>query len=298
MLKIQLLLAATILSFASLATADTVVLRDGTSYLGHLQGGAITFADTQGVKYEFPGPDVQSLVFSSSGDVVTLRNGKSYSGHFTGSDPVAFSDAQGIHYQFPVSDLDAIIFNHAGAAPPPSGAKMIPSGSDLSVRTNETIDSTNSYQGQTYSAAITEDVLDTAGSVAIPAGSPAQLLVRSISTGGAVHSAEVVLDLYSVTLGKKTVHGRDLGCSRVEQERRGYEPPHGGVPGRRFSPRCVDGRPLRRRQRRGHRSARGSWRRICRAGLHPRKRSKGPSRKHSAIPPGKAPGVAAGALEC
>ena len=131
MLKIQLLLAATILSFASLATADTVVLRDGTSYLGHLQGGAITFADTQGVKYEFPGPDVQSLVFSSSGDVVTLRNGKSYSGHFTGSDPVAFSDAQGIHYQFPVSDLDAIIFNHAGAAPPPSGAKMIPSGSDL-----------------------------------------------------------------------------------------------------------------------------------------------------------------------
>ena len=46
-------------------------------------------------------------------------------------------------------------------------------------------------------------MLDAAGSVAIPAGSPAQLLVRSISTGGAVHSAEVVLDLYSVTLGKR-----------------------------------------------------------------------------------------------
>ena len=203
MLKIQLLLAATILSFASLATADTVVLRDGTSYLGHLQGGAITFADTQGVKYEFPDPMSNPWSSVPHGDVVTLRSGKSYSGHFTGSDPVAFSDAQGIHYQFPVSDLDAIIFNHAGAAPPPSGAKMIPSGSDLSVRTNETIDSTNSYQGQTYSATITEDVLDTAGGVAIPAGSPAQLLVRSTSTGGAVHSAEVVLDLYSVTLGKK-----------------------------------------------------------------------------------------------
>jgi hypothetical protein len=203
MLKIQLLLAATILFFASLASADTVVLRDGTSYLGHLQGGAITFADTQGVKYEFPGPDVQSLVFSPSGDVVTLRSGKSCSGHFTGSDPVAFSDAQGIQYQFPVSDLDAIIFNHARTAPPPSGAKVIPSGSNLLVRTNETIDSTNSYQGQTYSATIAEDVSDTAGGVAIPAGSPAQMLVRSISTGGAVHSAEVVLDLYSVTLGKK-----------------------------------------------------------------------------------------------
>jgi hypothetical protein len=215
MLKIQLLFAATILFFASVATADTIVLRDGTSYIGHLQGGAITFADTKGVKYEFPGSDVQSLVFSASGDVVTLRSGKSYSGHFTGSDPVAFSDAQGIQYQFPVSDLDAIIFNHAGTVPAPSGAKVIPSGSDLAVRTNETIDSTNSYQGQTYSATITEDVLDAAGGVAIPAGSAAQLLVRSISTGGAVHSAEVVLDLYSVTLGKKqyTVVTSDLAES-------------------------------------------------------------------------------------
>jgi hypothetical protein len=203
MLKIHLLFPAAILFFASLASADTVVLRDGTSYLGQLQGGAITFADTQGVKYEFPEHDVQSLVFGPSGDVVTLRSGKSYSGHFTGSTPVAFTDAQGIQYQFPVSDLDAIIFNHAGAAPAPSGAKVIPAGSDLSVRTNETIESTNSYQGQTYSATITADVPDTAGSVAIPAGSPAQLLVRSTSTGGAVHSPEVVLDLYSVTLGKK-----------------------------------------------------------------------------------------------
>ena len=91
MLKIQLLLAATILSFASLASADTVVLRSGASYLGHLAAGTITFADNQGVKYEFPGQDVQSLVFGPTGDVVTLRSGKSYSGHFTGSDPVVFS---------------------------------------------------------------------------------------------------------------------------------------------------------------------------------------------------------------
>jgi hypothetical protein len=205
MLKIHLLFVTAILFFASLASADTVVLRNGTSYLGQLQGGTITFADTQGVKYEFPEHDVQSLVFGPSGDVVTLRNGQNYSGHFTGSNPVAFTDAQGIQYQFPVSDLDAIIFKRSGIspAPAPSGSKVIPSGSDLSVRTNETINSTNSYQGQTYSATITEDVLDVAGSVAIPAGSAAQLLVRSTSTGGAVHSAEVVLDLYSVTLGKK-----------------------------------------------------------------------------------------------
>lgn len=120
MLKIHPRFATTILFFASLASADTVVLRNGTSYLGHLQGGAITFADPQGVKYEFPDQDVQSLVFGPSGDVVTLRNGKSYSGHFTGANPVAFSDAQGIQYQFPVSDLDAIIVNMPEPRPRPA----------------------------------------------------------------------------------------------------------------------------------------------------------------------------------
>jgi hypothetical protein len=119
MLKIPLLFATAILFFASLASADTVVLRNGSSYLGRLAAGTITFADNQGVKYDFPEQDVQSLVFGPSGDVVTLRSGKSYSGHLTGSDPVAFSDVQGIQYQFPVSDLDAIIFNHAGTAPAP-----------------------------------------------------------------------------------------------------------------------------------------------------------------------------------
>lgn len=202
MLRIHLPLTIIVLFLANLASADTVVLRTGTSYQGQLKGGAITFADNQGVKYEFPERDVQSLVFGST-DVVTLRSGKSYSGHFTGSNPVGFTDSQGIDYQFPTSDLDAIIFNHAGIAPAPAGAKVIPAGADLSVRTNVEISSANSYQGQTYSATITEDVLDVAGGVAIPAGTAAQLLVRNTSTGGAVHSPEVVLDLYSVTLGKK-----------------------------------------------------------------------------------------------
>lgn len=202
MLRTNLPFTTLVLCLATLASADTVVLRDGTSYLGQLQAGAITFADAQGVRYEFPQHDVQSLVFGLS-DVVTLRSGKSYSGHFTGSNPVGFKDAQGIAYQFPTGDVDAIIFNHAGTAPAPAGAKVIPSGSDLSVRTNEPIDSRNSYQGQTYSASITEDVLDTAGGVAILAGTAAQLLVRNTSTGGAVHSPELVLDLYSVTRDKK-----------------------------------------------------------------------------------------------
>jgi hypothetical protein len=193
------------LSASSFLLADTVVLREGGSYTGSYKGAdAILFSDAQGIKYQFPLRDVQSLTFGAASDVVTLRSGKTYSGHFTGANPVAFQDRQGIQYQFPTTDLDVIIFNSAGAAvQAPQNSLVIPIGADLPVRTNEEIDSKSSYDGQTYSASITEEVRDTAGSVAIPAGSPAKLLIRKVDSGGAVHSSELVLDLYSVTVGGK-----------------------------------------------------------------------------------------------
>lgn len=198
-------MAVVLLSWTSFLLADTIVLRDGGSYTGRYKGAeAVTFADSQGIKYQFPLQDVQSLAFGTASDVVTLRTGKTYSGHFTGANPIAFQDREGIQYQLPTSDLDAIIFNSAGAAvEAPVNSLVIPIGADFVVRTNDGIDSNNSYEGQTYSATITEDVRDTAGSVAIPAGSAARLLIRKIDRGGAVHSSELVLDLYSVTVASK-----------------------------------------------------------------------------------------------
>jgi hypothetical protein len=205
MKRVSTVVAAVLFGLPLLLLADTVVLRDGGSYTGHYKGGnAITFTDSQGIKYQFPLQDVQSLAFSSASDVVTLRNGKTYSGHFTGANPIAFQDRQGIAYQFPSTDLDAVIFNSAGATlQAPANSLVIPIGADLPVRTNEVIDSNNSYEGQTYSASITEAVQDTAGTVAIPAGSPAKLMIRKLDRGGAVHSSELVLDLYSVTVNGK-----------------------------------------------------------------------------------------------
>ena len=85
------------LCLATLARADTIVVRGGSSYAGEFQSGAkIQFTDTQGIQYQFPRRDVQSLIFSSSLDTVTLRNGKSYSGHFTGEMPIGFQGAEGI----------------------------------------------------------------------------------------------------------------------------------------------------------------------------------------------------------
>ncbi len=189
---------------AALASADTIILKDGASYVGECDLQTVNFTDQQGVQYQFPIRDVQSLAFNEIKDTVALRDGKSYSGHFTGAAPLAFQDSQGIKYQFPTSDIDAIVLNRPGLARHVSSAALvIPLGTDLPVRTNEPIDSTKSYEGQTYSATITEDILDTSGKVAIPANTSAQLIVRKISGGGAIHSPEVILDLYSVSVGKK-----------------------------------------------------------------------------------------------
>jgi hypothetical protein len=199
------LLLTVCLLFATLASADTIILRDGGSYSGECGLQTVAFTDGQGILYQFPAKDVQSLAFNASNDTVALRGGRSYSGHFTGSNPVAFQDVLGIKYQFPTTDIDAIVFNRVGSVPRPvsSTALVIPIGTDLPIRTNETIDSTKSYDGQTYSASINGDIQDAAGQVAIPAGSSAQLIVRKISPGGFMHSPELVLDLYSVSIGMK-----------------------------------------------------------------------------------------------
>jgi len=79
--KVSVFLLA--LFFASTARPDTIILQDGASYSGQfvgVPGDNITFTDTQGIKYNLPQSDVQSIVFTSANDIITLRNGKVYSG--------------------------------------------------------------------------------------------------------------------------------------------------------------------------------------------------------------------------
>ena len=79
-------------------------------------------------------------------------------------------------------------------------SSTIPSGTELSVRTNEIIDSKTASVGQTFSAVIASDVLDSSGAVTIPKGSDAQLVIRSTSSGGMTSTSDLVLDVDSVTV--------------------------------------------------------------------------------------------------
>jgi hypothetical protein len=75
-------------------------------------------------------------------------------------------------------------------------------GTDIKVRTEETIDSKRAVEGQTYAAEIASDVRDAAGNVVIPRGANATLVIKSASKGGRFRGAsDLVLDLAEVSVG-------------------------------------------------------------------------------------------------
>ena len=79
---------------------------------------------------------------------------------------------------------------------------MLPAGTKVSVRTDDTINSSTAVEGQTYAAEVTDDVLDANGDVVIPHGSNASIVIRSASKGGRfVGTSDLVLDLQSVSVG-------------------------------------------------------------------------------------------------
>jgi hypothetical protein len=80
-----------------------------------------------------------------------------------------------------------------------AATKVVPSGSEIKLRTDETIKATPSNAGHTYSASVSQDVTDANGNVVIPKGSRATL----VATKGA-SDKEVQLALKSLTVnGRK-----------------------------------------------------------------------------------------------
>jgi hypothetical protein len=78
---------------------------------------------------------------------------------------------------------------------------VIPSGTQISVRNDETIDSGKATEGQTYAAEVTSDVRDANGAIVIPQGANAQLVIKSASSGGRIRGAsDLVIDLQSISV--------------------------------------------------------------------------------------------------
>jgi hypothetical protein len=78
--------------------------------------------------------------------------------------------------------------------------QVVPSGTELVVRTNEIIDSERAREGQTFAAQIDQDVLGDSNQVIIPRGSSAQLTIKTISSGGVAGTPEMALGLQSIVV--------------------------------------------------------------------------------------------------
>lgn len=162
---------------------------------------------------------------------ITMRDGSTLTGTVTATSPsevtVAGDDNQ--RHTIPMTQVKSIEYDDAAAAQAsasqpgtaaatpsrsahehhyhPTQAEIhtktyvVPAGTKVSVRTEDTIDSAKAAEGQTYAAEVTDDVPDASGDVVIPHGSDAQIVIRSASKGGRIRGAsDLVLDLQSVSV--------------------------------------------------------------------------------------------------
>jgi hypothetical protein len=68
----------------------------------------------------------------------------------------------------------------------------VPAGTEIAVRINETIDAKSPSDSRIYTAVVDRDVKDNNGTVVVPRGSDAELILRDVS------NSEVILDLESI----------------------------------------------------------------------------------------------------
>jgi hypothetical protein len=160
---IATVMSIAVVSLAAISSADTLILRDGTRVPGtvvSIAGRTITFEDGSGVSRRYNANQVDALEFA------------------------------------PASQPNAAV----GTSGNGRRLEVLPSGTDLTVRTSEDIDSSTAVVNQTFSAIVERDILGESDNVIIPAGSHAVLVVREISSGGTTGSPDMVIDMQSMTV--------------------------------------------------------------------------------------------------
>ena len=93
----------------------------------------------------------------------------------------------------------------------------LPAGTQITVRTSETISAKSPSEGKIYNATVDRDVMDRDGKMMISRGSPAELIVRNAS------SDNIALDLESVSVNGRrySVSTADRSAGTRSQEKAG-----------------------------------------------------------------------------
>jgi hypothetical protein len=89
---------------------------------------------------------------------------------------------------------------YTAAAPP----GVIPTGTDLVIRTNETIDTDRAVPGRLFPAQLDRPIVDVRGNTIVAAGSTAELVVVNSSGGGTVGTPQLELAVRSIAVNGRT----------------------------------------------------------------------------------------------
>ena len=162
-------------------------------------------------------------------DTVTFRDGHTVNGSFLGGDARSIRVAVGDRVEnYPIGDITDISFGGAPVSAAParreeprpdfrreeprpdrraeSGGPMLPSGTVLTVRMVDSVDSERDRVGQTFRASLDEPVVDSGGNTLIPRGADVVVkLVDDQQSGKLAGRTVLTLDLSSVR-----VNGRDV----------------------------------------------------------------------------------------
>jgi len=175
-------------------------------------------------------------------DTVVFRDGHTVNGSFLGGDSRNIRVAVGDRVEtIRVADVDQIMFGDSGQAvsapglryppeerraeapppppPPPArredrddrGRDTIPSGTVLTIRMVDSVDSERDRVGQTFNASLDEPVLDPSGRTLVPRGSDVVVkLVDDVQSGKIEGRTVLTLDIVSLR-----VNGREVDVDTV-----------------------------------------------------------------------------------
>jgi hypothetical protein len=183
---------------------------------------------------------------------VQLKDGTSVSGTVASStaSEIRITGDDSVTHAIPMSQVRSVDYGDAAAEATPTGAsgaapkmssaarpaaprkpalprpttdditsvtRTLAAGTEVAVQTDETIDGSTAAEGQTFAADVTEAVRDADGKVVIPAGSKAQITIKSLAKAGKIQGqADLVLDLASVS-----IDGRQYALSTADLEEKG-----------------------------------------------------------------------------
>ena len=211
LLAIPILLSVALLCSCNKQAADanlphaTVQLRDGTTVTGQVQSSSpteITLLGDDHAAHNYPMSQVKSIEYD---DAATSPADNSAAPK---QSTAKRSEAQFHEHHY-----------HPTQAEIHTKTYRLEVGTEVAVRTEDTIDSAKAAEGQTYAAEITEDVVDAVGDVVLPHGSNAQIVIRSASKGNRFHGqSDLVLDLQSVA-----VEGQQYLVSTTDLQEKGKQ---------------------------------------------------------------------------